>query len=101
MSNQSLFAWKTRKVESTIRRLRGMPHLHGVFWLNKEEIEHCIDEDGEYKDKEITEVIDNWVSCSLNTGSEPLDNLVKEVNVHGHTHTCYKGKSPNCRFLQG
>lgn len=79
-------------------QLRGMPHLHGVFWLNKEEIEHCMDEDGEYKDKEITELIDKWVSCSLDTGSEPLNNLVKEVNVHGHTLTCYKGKSPNCRF---
>ena len=79
-------------------QLRGMPHLHGVFWLNKKEIEHCIDENGEYKDKEITELIDEWVSCSLDTGSEPLNILVKEVNVHGHTHSCEKGKSPDCRF---
>ena len=78
-------------------QLRGMPHLHGVFWLNKEEIENCLDENGDYKDKEITELIDKWVSCSLDTGSQKLDKLVKELNVHGHTQSCQKGKM-KCRF---
>ena len=79
-------------------QLRGMPHLHGVFWLNKKEIEACIDEGGEYKDREITELIDKWVSCSLDTGNEKLNALVKEVNVHGHTPSCEKGKQHGCRF---
>ena len=78
-------------------QLRGMPHLHGVFWLDKEEIGHCLDENGDYKDKEITELIDKWVSCSLNTGSQKLDKLVKELNVHRHTPSCQKGKL-KCRF---
>ena len=79
-------------------QLRGMPHLHGVFWLNKMEIEHCIDENGEYKDDEVTRLIDKWVSCSLDTGSENLNLLVQEVNEHHHTHSCQKGKSNGCRF---
>ena len=55
------------------------------------------DENGDYKDKEITELIDKWVSCSLDTGSQKLDKLVKELNVHGHTQSCQKGKM-KCRF---
>ena len=79
-------------------QMRGMPHLHGVFWLSKSEIDRCIDEEGEFKDKEVTELIDEWVSCSLNNEKEALNKLVKEVNVHGHTPSCEKGKSPGCRF---
>ena len=79
-------------------QLRGMPHLHGVFWLSKSEIANCIDEEGEFKDQELTELIDKWVSCSLNNEKEAMNKLVQEVNVHGHTPSCEKGKSPGCRF---
>ena len=79
-------------------QLRGMPHLHGVFWLNENEIKDCIDENGQYKDKNVVEMIDKWISCSLDTGSEKLNKLVKDVNVHGHTNSCSKGKTLDCRF---
>ena len=79
-------------------QLRGMPHLHGVFWLNKEEIDYCKNSDGEYIDDKVTDLIDKWVSCSLNTQDDRLDSLVKEVNVHRHTPSCGKGRSVGCRF---
>ena len=79
-------------------QLRGMPHLHGVFWLNKEEIELCKNSDGEYIDDKVTDLIDKWVSCSLDTQDKKLDSLVKEVNVHRHTKSCQKGRSVGCRF---
>ena len=79
-------------------QLRGMPHLHGVFWLNENEIKDCIDENGQYKDENVVELIDKWISCSLNTGNEKLNKLIKDVNVHGHTNSCSKGKTSSCRF---
>ena len=48
-------------------QLRGMPHLHGVFWLEEEEIKSCKNEEGDYIDEKVVELIDKWVSCSLDT----------------------------------
>ena len=76
--------------------MRGLPHLHGVFWLEEEAIEKYKDENGDYKDN-ITELIDKWVSVSLETKNPSLNDLVKEVNVHHHTNTCKKGTT-TCRF---
>ena len=79
-------------------QIRGMPHLHGVFWLKEEEIKPCKDENGDYIDEKVSEMIDTWISCSLDTGDKELDKLVAEVNVHGHTNSCQKGKQIGCRF---
>ena len=76
--------------------MRGLPHLHGVFWLEEEAIEKYKDENGNYKDN-ITELIDKWVSVSLETKNPALNDLVKEVNVHHHTKSCKKGTN-TCRF---
>ena len=64
--------------------------MHGVFWLNKEALEKYKDENDDFK-ANITELIDEWVSVSLDTGYAPLNDLVKEVNVHHHTNSCKKG----------
>ena len=34
----------------------------------------------------------------MNNEKEAMNELVNEVNVHGHTPSCEKGKSPGCRF---
>ena len=77
-------------------QIRGLPHLHGVFWLKQEALEKYKDENGDFKDN-ITELIDKWLSVSLETENAPLNDLVKEVNVHHHTNTCKKGTN-TCRF---
>ena len=51
---------------------------------------------GDFKDN-VVELVDKWVSCSLDTGNENLDTLVKEVNIHNHTKSCQKG-GKGCRF---
>ena len=79
-------------------QLRGMPHLHGVFWLTKEEINPCKNENGEYIDEKLIELTDRWVSCSLDTGDKELDKLVQKFNCHDHKKSCYKRKSVGCRF---
>ena len=61
-------------------QLRGMPHLHGIFWLNKNEIKDCFNENGEYKDKDVIKLIDKWISCGLKPGDDILNKLVKEVD---------------------
>ena len=77
-------------------QIRGMPHVHGVFWLRKDIMEkYMVDE--EYDDKEITKLIDKWISCSLDTGNDELNKLVSEVNVHSHTSSCQRGTLA-CRF---
>ena len=78
-------------------QVRGLPHLHGVFWLTKKAAKKYQDGNGEFLDTKVPELIDKWISCSLATGNEELDKLVKEVNVHKHTKSCQKGNNP-CRF---
>ena len=75
---------------------RGMPHVHGVFWLESKDIIRFMEDDKFDKEK-VTSLIDEWISCSLDTGDETLNELVKEVNVHKHTKSCKK-YGTNCRF---
>ena len=77
-------------------QVRGLPHLHGVFWLNEEAVKNYKDENGDFTEN-VTELIDKWVSCSLQTGNPHLDAVVQEVNVHNHTKSCQKG-GLGCRF---
>ena len=55
-----------------------------------------MDDNGEFLDK-VTELVDEWISCSLETGNPYLNDLVKEVNVHHHSKSCQKGGN-GCRF---
>ena len=77
-------------------QIRGMPHVHGVFWLKKEILEKFMTEN-QFDDAKVPELIDQWTSCSLDTGNDELNKLVAEVNVHRHTPSCKKGNS-TCRF---
>ena len=77
-------------------QIRGMPHVHGVFWFRKDIMEkYMVGE--EYDDKEIVKLIDKWISCSLDKGNDDLNKLVSEVNVHNHTNSFQRG-TLSCRF---
>ena len=78
-------------------QVRGMPHVHGVFWLAEDIVKQYKNDKNEFIDATTPELIDKWISVSLNTGDEELDKIVKEVNVHGHTQSCQKRNTP-CRF---
>ena len=77
-------------------QVRGLPHLHGVFWLNESKIKNYKVGD-EFDDSKIKFLINEFISCSLNTGDKDLDKIVSEVNVHKHTKTCQRGNDC-CRF---
>ena len=75
---------------------RGMPHVHGVFWLPKEETEKYMNE-GIFDKAKIPKLIDQWISCSLENEDDNLNELIRNVNVHKHTKSCKKYRT-NCRF---
>ena len=78
---------------------RGMPHIHGVLWLDRETIkDYLIDPDGyEFDTKEVPKFIDSIISCSTDGEDETVNKIAREVNVHGHTPSCGKYKT-KCRY---
>ena len=76
---------------------RGMPHVHGVFWLKQKDIENYCREGGGFDSEKVPSLIDEWISCSLDNADKDVDDVVKEVNVHKHTKSCKK-YGTNCRF---
>ena len=57
-------------------QVRGLPHLHGVFWLNEATV-NKYKKDGDFDDLKIVALIDKFVSVSLNTGDSDLDTVVR------------------------
>ena len=43
-------------------------------------------------------MIDNWISCSNDTGDKRLDEIVKAVQVHKHTKKSCLKRGDSCRF---
>ena len=75
-----------------------MPHIHGVAWICKDYLK-SIGITGNLCDfPEKTAVLaDKLVSCSLNSGDQRLDNIVKEVQRHSHSKSCRK-YGTSCRY---
>ena len=68
--------YRVHKIEF---QMRGMPHLHGVFWLTRKEVKKYMNQHGEFDNEGVVKLIEEWISVELNTGNEKLDSLVKEV----------------------
>ena len=77
-------------------QLRGMPHVHGVAWFDKEMIESYINADGSFNNS-VTEFADEFISVSLENQDPEINTIVKKVNIHRHTKSCRKKNLP-CRF---
>ena len=45
----------------------------------------------------IGNFINQWISCSLDTGDRNLNDIAKKVQVHKHTKSCQRG-GKICRF---
>ena len=87
-------------------QMRGLPHIHGVAWMDKENIKDCLDENGLFsedksKEKSIKELIDEWISCGLKFGHSSQDNDIKVLSasikdlydgqrIHSETITNFK-----------
>ena len=69
---------KNRGIQDYVYRvefqMRGLPHIHGVAWLNQKDVQSSLDSSGLFdtstkeREKNVTDLIERWISCSLNTG---------------------------------
>ena len=77
---------------------RGMPHIHGVAWICKEELEKR-DISGYLCDhpKEAEKLADELLSCQLPESNPELKSIVSQVQKHHHTKSCRKYNG-SCRF---
>lgn len=69
---------------------RGSPHLHMLCWIQNAP---------DFDTPEGRNLINDMVSCSLNNTDDELNDVVKRVQIHSHSHTCYKNRQDqHCRF---
>ena len=71
--------------------------MHGVFWLEDDIIKQYQNEEGDFIDEKVVELIDKWISVCSDTEDLKLNELVKSVNHHHHTQSCRK-HGTDCRF---
>ena len=89
-------------------QIRGLPHIHGAGWMRRDLLKDCLDKTGcflfqsehnaDKTNEALIELIEKWISCSLSTGDEKLDSIVRESQMHKHTaYSCNKS-GKGCRF---
>ena len=66
-------------------QMRGLPHIHGVAWLNPEEIKDCLDVNGLFREdkdgeKHLIKLVDKWISCNLKFGHVDQNQEIKNLN---------------------
>ena len=76
----------------------GLPHIHGVAWIDPE----WLSEFGIFgkladQPEKTAELADILVSCSVTTDDEKLNDNVKLVQKHSHSKSCRK-YGTSCRF---
>ena len=89
-------------------QIRGLPHIHGAGWMRRDLLKDCLDKTGcflfqsehnaDKTNEALIALIEDWISCSLSTGDEKLDSIVRESQMHKHTaYSCNKS-GKGCRF---
>ena len=79
---------------------RGMPHIHGVFWIDKTWLEEfgikgdLLDQDNIQKTQELA---DKLISCKLPSNDNSFKDVVTQVQTHHHTKSCLK-RNNKCRY---
>ena len=78
---------------------RGLPHIHGVAWIEKDFLLSRGIEGTLMDNEEASlELADELISCRLPDPEEiPLGPIVEEVQKHKHTKSCRKYNG-NCRY---
>ena len=78
---------------------RGLPHIHGVSWIEKDELlKRGITSDLMDNELAALKIADQLLSCKL-PGDEDKDlqKIVSEVQKHKHTKSCMKYNG-SCRY---
>ena len=76
---------------------RGMPHIHGVAWIEKDWLDaHNVPNDLSNDPEKALILVENLISCELSEGQD-ITKIVQEVQQHNHTKSCLK-YSGVCRY---
>lgn len=78
---------------------RGMPHIHGVGWIEKEWLENVYGITGDFIDEpeKALPLVDKLISCELPENNPIIKDIVNEVQRHHHTKSCQKYNG-SCRY---
>ena len=80
-------------------QLRGLPHIHGVLWINDEWLKAKGWGKNDEDDEKIAIDIANFlISVEIPEDDEDLKERVLAVQTHKHTATCRKRGAERCRF---
>ena len=76
-------------------QMRGSPHVHSFWW-----IEGAPKADTVEGRQQAPQFVDQYISTMLpdSTADPELYRLVSILQVHRHSHTCYKHNRVTCRF---
>ena len=78
---------------------RGMPHIHEVAWICPKYLADnnltgylC-----DFPDDELVKLVDQLQTCKIPNKNDPLNSIIREVQMHHHTRSCkkYNGR---CRY---
>ena len=72
-------------------QMRGMPHVHGIGWFDKSLVAKYKNPDGSFTE-DVTKLVEEWVSVSLQNDDKELNDIVQKVQVHRHRKSCIKHK---------
>ena len=77
---------------------RGMPHIHGVAWIQKQWL-HDFGITNLLTDhpEKAVELADNIISCELPDSNRKVKDIVTQVQRHSHTKSCLKYNG-TCRY---
>ena len=78
---------------------RGMPHIHGVAWIDKEWLELKYGITGNLIDQpeKALALVDSLITCELPEHNPIVKKIVNEVQKHHHTKSCKKYNG-SCRY---
>ena len=91
-------------------QLRGLPHIHGVAWLNydADDRKELLDETGTFiiqgdnpdgLNQGVINEIEKWISCKRSRNEDKrLNEIVEECQKHRHTKKSCLKRGNGCRF---
>ena len=82
-------------------QIRGMPHIHGVFWLDKGWLKEKFEIEGplsENNHDKVTRLADYFISCKIPEDDEKFKKVVQQVQTHKHTKSCTRNNTTTCRY---
>ena len=76
---------------------RGMPHIHGVAWLDEDVVkDYRLKDSSEFDLERLPTLIDSLITCQLPEDVEQRK-VVQTLQTHTDSKTCFKN-GPKCRF---